>query len=90
MKRTMTTLAALSLSALMAGPALAGDAEAGKQKSATCAACHGPDGKGTLPMYPNIAGQYEDYLAHALRSYRDGTRKNAIMAGLAAPLNVKK
>lgn len=66
--------------------AVAGDAEAGKEKSATCEACHGADGKGTNPMYPVLAGQYEDYLVHTLRAYRDGTRKNAIMAGLAAPL----
>jgi cytochrome c553 len=67
--------------------AVAGDIEAGKQKSLTCEACHGPDGKGTNPMYPVIAGQYEDYLVHALKAYRDGSRKNAIMAGLAAPLS---
>ena len=75
-------------SALAATPvtALAGDAEAGKTKAATCEACHGADGKGTNPMYPVLAGQYEDYLVHSLRAYRDGTRKNAIMAGLAAPL----
>jgi len=67
-------------------PALAGDAAAGKEKSATCAACHGADGLGTSPIYPILAGQYEDYLVHSLRAYRDGSRKNAIMAGLAMTL----
>jgi cytochrome c553 len=76
------------ISLVLAAPAaFAGDVEAGKQKSVTCQACHGPDGKGTNPMYPVIAGQYEDYLVHALKAYRDGSRKNAIMAGLAAPLS---
>jgi cytochrome c553 len=78
---------ALVAAAVAAPSAFAGDPEAGKQKSATCEACHGPDGKGTNPMYPVIAGQYEDYLVHALKAYRDGTRNNAIMAGLAAPLS---
>lgn len=72
---------------LVSATALAGDAEAGKAKSATCEACHGADGKGTVPMYPVLAGQYEDYLVHALRAYRDGSRKNVIMAGLAAALS---
>lgn len=68
-------------------PALAGDPETGKEKSVTCVACHGEDGLGTNPMYPVLAGQYEDYLVHALRAYRDGSRKNAIMAGLATTLS---
>ncbi len=79
-------LLVLSLSTF-AAPALAGDPEAGEAISATCSACHGPDGLGTMAMYPIIAGQYEDYLVHALTAYRDGQRKNAIMAGLAAPLS---
>lgn len=82
-KQAGALLAALAF----AVPALAGDPAAGETKSATCQACHGPDGKGTVPMYPVLAGQYEDYLVHALRAYRDGSRKNAIMAGLAAPLS---
>lgn len=88
-RRTNTTGLSLALAtALFASPLAvqAGDAEAGKGKAVTCEACHGADGKGTNPMYPVLAGQYEDYLAHALRAYRDGKRKNAIMAGLAAPL----
>ncbi len=28
----------------------------------TCVACHGNDGIGILPEYPNLAGQHEDYL----------------------------
>ena len=78
---------ALAIAFLAAPAAFAGDAEAGKQKSATCEACHGADGLGTNPMYPVIAGQYEDYLVHALKAYRDGSRKNVIMAGLAGPLS---
>lgn len=35
----------------------AGDAEAGKSKSAKCVACHGMNGKITIPTYPNLAGQ---------------------------------
>ena len=52
----------------------------------TCVACHGPDGIGILPEYPNLAGQHADYIRHSLTAYRDGQRKNAVMAGMAAAL----
>lgn len=83
----LTGLAALACALAAVPVSHAGDPEAGKEKSATCVACHGEDGLGTNPMYPVLAGQYEDYLVHALRAYRDGSRRNAIMAGLAAPLS---
>lgn len=55
--------------------------------AATCTACHGPNGKSIAPLYPNLAGQHADYLEHALKSYRSGARKNAIMAGFAGNLD---
>jgi cytochrome c553 len=54
--------------------------------SQTCVACHGTDGIGILPEYPNLAGQHADYLAVALKAYRSGQRKNAVMGGMAAAL----
>lgn len=55
-------------------------AAAAPEKAAVCAACHGADGKATQPIYPNLAGQYANYTEHSLKEYRDGARKNAIMA----------
>ena len=52
----------------------------------TCIACHGPDGIGILPEYPNLAGQHADYIEHALKAYRSGQRKNPVMGGMAANL----
>jgi cytochrome c553 len=52
----------------------------------TCVACHGNDGIGIMPEYPNLAGQHADYIEQALRAYRAGQRKNPIMGGMAAPL----
>ncbi|NND93179.1 MAG: cytochrome c [Granulosicoccus sp.] len=65
----------------------AGDAAAGAEKSTTCAACHGEQGVSEIPTNPVLAGQYPSYIEHALKSYRDGTRQNAIMAGFAAALS---
>lgn len=78
-------LLAVAAPALAAGPK--GNPVAGQEKSKTCASCHGPTGNETLDgTYPKLAGQYPEYLAKALRDYRSGERKNAIMAGFAGAL----
>jgi len=64
------------------GRAVGSAPEAGQ----TCVACHGNDGIGILPEYPNLAGQHADYIEQALKAYRAGQRKNPIMGGMAAPL----
>lgn len=69
------------------GPSLAANPAAGKEKSKTCAACHGPDGNSTAPDFPRLAGQNYDYLVRALVEYKSGERKNAIMAPTAAALS---
>ena len=60
--------------------------EAPAKATELCVACHGPDGVGITPLYPTLAGQHADYLDRALRDYRDGGRKNAIMAGFVTGL----
>jgi len=66
--------------------AFAGDPAAGKEKSVTCAACHGADGNAPTPTFPSLAGQYADYLLKALKEYKSGKRNNPIMAGQVAAL----
>ena len=53
----------------------------------SCIACHGPDGNSITSAFPKIGGQYEDYLYHALKSYQNGNRNNAIMTGISSSLN---
>jgi cytochrome c553 len=83
-------LAAAALLAL-AAPAFAasGDAEAGHKKSAPCAACHGANGVSVSPEFPNLAGQYPDYIEAALTHYKNGKRKNPIMQAQVANLSPK-
>ncbi len=56
---------------------------ADKQLSGTgqaCVDCHGPGGAKPIDVtYPVLAGQYQDYLFHAIRQYRDGGREHALM-----------
>jgi cytochrome c553 len=45
----------------------------GKDGVPACMACHGPDGRGNPGAgYPQLAGQYADYLAAKLKDFRDG------------------
>jgi cytochrome c553 len=69
--------------------AASGDAEVGKKKSAPCAACHGANGVSVSPDFPNLAGQYPDYLEKALSHYKSGKRRNPIMAAQVANLTPK-
>ena len=54
---------------------------ADKQLSGTgqaCIDCHGPGGAKPIDVtYPVLAGQYQDYIFHAIRQYRDGGREHA-------------
>jgi cytochrome c553 len=69
--------------------AASGDAEVGKKKSAPCAVCHGANGVSPSPDFPNLAGQYADYLEKAITHYRNGKRKNPIMQAQVANLTQK-
>ena len=71
-----------------ASAALAADVKAGEAKAKqVCQACHGIDGNSQSADYPKLGGQYPDYLAKALRDYKSGARKNAIMGAFAGTLS---
>ena len=86
---TRHLLAALLLAAAPAALAASGDPAVGKKKSAPCAACHGAEGVSPSPEFPTLAGQYADYLESAMRHYKNGKRKNPIMAEQVKALSAK-
>ncbi len=90
LKRSALALAAtLAVSVPMMANA-GGDVAAGKAKSGVCAACHGPAGIAMIPIYPNLAGQNEQYLVSALKAYKAKQRTGgqaAIMQGQATALS---
>ena len=86
MTKNMLWIAAC-VALLTGGVAQAGNPAAGKEKSKTCAACHGPDGNSAAADFPRLAGQHYDYLLKSLSDYKSGERKNAIMAPQAANLS---
>ena len=65
----------------------AGDQAAGKAAAAACAGCHGDKGVSGNPATPSLAGQDAQYVAAALRAYKDGARSDETMKGLAASLD---
>jgi cytochrome c553 len=83
----MQDLAAYFSSVANETVAAGGSETAGLEAASTCIACHGQNGISVSPNWPTLAGQHEDYLRHALNQYRDGTRKNPVMAQMAAPLS---
>lgn len=93
--RPWVTLAAVAGMAVVAGAALAqepaqgedtifgGSIEAGREKSATCAACHGADGNSVNPEWPSLAGQHPGYTYNQLQAYKNGERQDPGMVGFA-------
>lgn len=66
---------------------ITGNPQAGKNKAASCASCHGEDGNSENSMFPRLAGQYESYLVRALSEYKSGARSNPMMMGFASTLS---
>jgi cytochrome c553 len=83
-KRLVTVSIVMVLAAGMAQAA--GDVDAGKAKSATCLACHGPDGNSPNPIWPKLAGQHPVYIIKQLQAFKSGDRKNDLMSPMATPL----
>ena len=75
------------LVAMLPAVAFAQDANAGKEKAAVCAACHGADGNSTIPQNPILAGQTARYIYLQLRDFKEGRRKDPIMSPMAANLS---
>lgn len=73
--------------AAVAAPLVDGDADAGKTKSAACAACHGADGNSTSAQFPKLAGQGAGYIVEQLQEFKSGVREDAIMSAQAAALS---
>lgn len=59
-----------------------GNAEAGKDKVAVCAGCHGADGNSAAATFPKLAGQGAKYLSKQLNDIKSGSRPIVEMTGL--------
>lgn len=64
-----------------------GDTQAGKDKAAVCAACHGENGVSPVPMFPNLAGQSAEYTYWRLLTFKRAGRPDSPMTPLVATLD---
>ena len=62
--------------------ATGGDATAGSQKVAVCAACHGADGNSPMGAFPSLAGQNSRYLLKQMQDQLSGARVIPEMTGM--------
>lgn len=51
--------------------------------AATCAACHGTDGRTQGATLPTLAGQSQQVLAASLHDFKSGKRQSTIMTQIA-------
>jgi len=89
MKFSISTLliTLLSMSAVQAAEVRhpnGGDAKAGKDKSALCQGCHGEVGISVAPNFPNLAGQYPQYIEKQIHDFQNEKRVDPTMSGMAA------
>jgi cytochrome c553 len=81
-------VAAIAASGLFSVEAVAqDDAAARKIAQDTCAACHGPEGNSTIPLYPILAGQSWRYTYVQLKDFKEGRRTDPIMSPIASTLS---
>jgi len=65
----------------------AGDAEEGRVKAATCAACHGQNGNSENPLWPKLAGQHAYYIEKELHDFQNEKRTDPSMSAMAMGLS---
>ena len=69
---------------------VSGEKTAGKSVAAsTCAGCHGEQGVSGSPATPSLAGQDSQYFMAALQAYKNGSRADETMKGVAASLETR-
>ncbi len=73
---------ALALGAAsLAAPAQ--DAAAGRELAATCANCHGTDGRSVTREVTTLAGLPREHILAAMEDFKDGTRPATVMHQIA-------
>ena len=56
---------------------------AARSLAATCASCHGTDGRSVTQEVASLAGLPKDYLVAQMKAFRDGARAATVMPQIA-------
>ncbi len=84
--RIMKCLVTIALLGSASLSLAAGNPEAGEEKAALCAGCHGDDGNAAAPIFPKLAGQHASFLIKQLHDFRSQKRVEPTMNAMAEPL----
>jgi sulfide dehydrogenase cytochrome subunit len=79
----MSAKAAVLLSLSIGACAAHGQANAPRELAATCAACHGTEGRSVTKEVPPLAGMAKTSLAESMRAFRAGARGGTVMPQIA-------
>ena len=63
--------------------AVAQDSPAARSLAATCAACHGTDGRSVTKEVIGLAGLPKDHIVAQMKAFRDGSRQATVMHQIA-------
>jgi cytochrome c553 len=75
-----TFMAVLACTAL---PSFGQESPAARTLAATCAACHGPEGRSVAKEVVSLAGLPREQITSQMRAFRDGSRPATIMQQIA-------
>ena len=84
--RIMKCLVTIALLGSASLSLAAGNPEAGEEKAALCAGCHGDDGNAAAPIFPKLAGLHASFLIKQLHDFRSQKRVEPTMNAMAEPL----
>ena len=59
------------------------DSAVARSLAATCANCHGTDGRSVTKEVPALAGQPKDFLASQMKAFQEGKRSATVMHQIA-------
>ncbi|HSU75923.1 MAG TPA: c-type cytochrome [Burkholderiales bacterium] len=79
----MTARLVAAALALAAAAAHAQDNAVARSLAATCAACHGSDGRSVTAEVVPLAGLPKEQIVAQMKAFRDGTRPATVMQQLA-------
>ena len=82
--RSTILIGLLAAAAPLGAAAQSPDVLYGRSLAATCANCHGTDGRTVQgSAVPALAGMPRDYMLQQLKAFRDGTRPATVMHQIA-------
>jgi cytochrome c553 len=74
---------AILLAAALASPAAQAQDTAARNLTASCAICHGTDGRAVTKDVVPLAGLPREHIASQMRAFRDGQRPATVMHQIA-------